>query len=155
VRIIVMVVILVLAAIQLIPVDRTNPPVQAVVAAPPEVFGVLERACFDCHSNQTRWPWYSYVAPVSWFIAHDVEEARHELNFTEWNALSPKEQAHEISECWEHVQEGKMPLPAYARMHAEARLTDGEKALIRDWAMVAGEGPSGAEGDDDHSGDDD
>jgi hypothetical protein len=148
VRIIVMVIILILAAIQLVPVDRSNPPVQGVVAAPPEVYNVLERACFDCHSNQTRWPWYGYVAPVSWVLAHHVEEARHEVNFSEWNTLSPKEQAHKISECWEEVQEGEMPLPAYARVHADARLSDGEKALIRDWALVAGEGDEGHAGDD-------
>lgn len=124
--------------IQFIPVDRSNPPVQAVVAAPPAVYDVLERACFDCHSNETEWPWYSYVAPVSWLIAGDVHEAREDMNFTEWNTIAPREQAKLIKECWEEVEEGEMPLPKYVRLHPEARLSDAEKALIRDWAALAG-----------------
>jgi hypothetical protein len=61
-----------LAAIQLVPVARTNPPVEAVVAAPPEVKVLLRRACYDCHSNETVWGWHTYIAPISWLVAHDV-----------------------------------------------------------------------------------
>jgi len=139
----------VLVAIQMVPVDRTNPPVEGVVAAPQEVYAVLERSCFDCHSNQTRWPWYSRVAPVSWLVARDVHAAREEMNFTEWNRMDARKQAKKIEECWEMVEQGKMPLPYYLPMHREARLSDADKALIRDWARVAGRGEGGgSDGDD-------
>ncbi len=140
----------VIIAIQVVPVDRSNPPVEALVAAPPEVLGVLERACFNCHSNKTEWPWYSYIAPVSWLVAGHVAHAREEMNFTEWNQIPLAKQAHKISECWEHVEKGEMPPSGYVRLHAEAKLSDADKALIRDWAQVAGE--SSGQSEDGHEG---
>jgi hypothetical protein len=136
---------------QLVPVDRSNPVVQGVVAAPPEVQEVLERACFDCHSNNTKWPWYSYVAPVSWIVSHHVVEGREEMNLTEWNEILPDKQAHKVDECWELVEEGKMPLPSYVRMHSEAELSDSDKAAIRDWARVAGESSESGDAHEGHN----
>lgn len=123
-----------LVGIQLVPVDRSNPPVQGVVPAPAPVLAVLERACYDCHSNQTRWPWYAYVAPVSWLVADDVHEGRHELNFTEWNKASARRRARVAGKVWDEVQEGKMPLPSYVRVHPAARLTEADRAALRGWA---------------------
>src|SRR5512137_3175038 len=80
----------VLAALQLVPVTRTNPPVTAAVPAPPEVAAILRRACFDCHSHETVWPLQAYLAPFSWLVAHDVKEGREELDFSAWG---PKEAA--------------------------------------------------------------
>ncbi len=80
------------AAIQLVPVKRSNPPVEFEVEAPADVHAILERACYDCHSNRTRWPWYSSVAPVSWLVARDVRRGRKELNFTDWPAFDFEEQ---------------------------------------------------------------
>ncbi len=74
-------------AIQLVPVNRSNPTVEADLEAPEAVTAVLRTACYDCHSNETHWPWYSYVAPVSWLVAHDVEEARSEFSFSHWEQL--------------------------------------------------------------------
>ena len=74
-------VVVALAAIQLVPVHRTNPPVRVEVNAPEEVMAIIQRACYDCHSNETRWPWYSRVAPVSWFVVSHVKKARGDLNF--------------------------------------------------------------------------
>lgn len=139
------IIVVVLAAIQFVPVDRSNPPVQGVVGAPQEVLSVLERSCFDCHSNKTRWPWYSHVAPVSWLVAHDVHEGRSHMNFTEWNTLPVHDQAELIENCWKMVNKGDMPLWYYLPMHPDARLSDADKALIQDWAQVAG-----ADGDDEH-----
>lgn len=140
----------VIVAIQVVPVDRANPPVEGIVAAPPEVYQVLERACFDCHSNKTEWPWYSYIAPVSWLVARHVSRGREEMNFSEWNKLGPGKQAHKISECWELVEEAAMPLPAYVRMHTDARLTDSDKRLIYEWAQVSGESDSSDRHEDRH-----
>ena len=122
--------------IQLVPVDRGNPPVEGVVPAPEPVMAVLRRACFDCHSNQTKWPWYAYVAPFSWSVAHDVNEGRRELNFTEWNRASARKRARVAAKVWDEVQEGKMPLPNYLRMHPEARLSEADLAALRAWAAA-------------------
>jgi len=122
-----------LLAIQLVPVDRSNPPVVADLDAPAEVEAILRGACYDCHSHETRWPWYSYVAPVSWLVAHDVEEARSEMSFSAWGRLDPREQREKREKMWEEVEEGKMPLKKYVVLHRSARLTDEQKRVLRDW----------------------
>ncbi len=111
--------------IQLLPVGapRSNPP---VVAEPqwdsPRTRELFFRACADCHSNQSRWPWYSKVAPASWLVAHDVAEAREHLNVSEWHR--PQRDADEAAEM---VRKGEMPFWIYRPMHAEARLDDATK----------------------------
>jgi hypothetical protein len=121
-------------AIQFVPVHKNNPPVTTEAPGPPEVRAVFERVCFDCHSNQTDWPWYSHVAPVSWLVAHDVEEAREHLNFSEWDSY-PAEKQHRLrEEVWEEVEEGEMPLWFYTPLHLVARLSDKDKELIRLWS---------------------
>lgn len=120
--------------IQFVPVDRTNPPVEGEVPAPPEVREVLQRACYDCHSNETNWPWYSRVAPVSWLVARDVHEGREHLNFSTWNRLSTRDQVEAMRESWEEVEEGEMPLWFYLPPHPEARLSDRDRELLRNWA---------------------
>jgi hypothetical protein len=124
----------VLVLIQFVPVSRSNPPVRGEIEGPPEAMAVLQRACYDCHSNRTAWPWYSRVAPVSWLVSHDVAEGREHLNFTEWDALRPSARRHVIEELWEEVEEGEMPLPAYRAMHPEARLSAADKETLRAWA---------------------
>src|SRR2546423_15539812 len=74
--------------IQLIPVSRSNPPITKDIAAPPRIESILRRGCYDCHSNQTRWPWYAYVAPVSWLAIRDVDSGRKHLNFSTWDKYS-------------------------------------------------------------------
>lgn len=88
---------------------------------------LVVRACYDCHSNQSVWPWYSHVAPVSWLIQHDVDEGRRELNFSEWDR--PQREAAEAAES---VQKSEMPPALYGLIHPHARLTPAERdALIR------------------------
>jgi len=130
-------------AIQLVPVDRTNPPETGRVPAPEAVAAVLERSCFDCHSNNTRWPWYAYVAPVSWLVAYDVHEAREHMNFSEWDRLSAEKRAKKIHEVWEEVEEGEMPLWYYLPLHEDARLVPQDLTALRTWAEA-----EGAESDD-------
>ena len=120
---------------QLVPVRRTNPPVGAQVPAPGEVRRILERSCYDCHSHETRWPWYAYVAPVSWLIVHDVNEAREHLNFSTWDAYDANERVEKLEEAWKEVDEGEMPLWFYLPLHSEARLSDGDKRALRAWAL--------------------
>ncbi len=107
--------------IQLFPVDRTNPP---VVKEPnwdsPKTRAYAVRACFDCHSNETKWPAYSYIAPVSWLVAGDVNEGREHFNMSDWKPGKGDESAKE-------VREGNMPLWQYTLMHSEAKLNAAEK----------------------------
>lgn len=119
-----------LVAVQLVPYgrDHTNPPVTGEPAwDSPETRALASRACFDCHSNETEWPIYSHVAPVSWLVQHDVEEARAALNFSEWTR--PQKEADEAPE---EVREGEMPLLAYRLIHAHARLTPAERDRLAD-----------------------
>ncbi len=120
--------------VQLIPVPRVNPPVESDVAAPPEVASVLRRACYDCHSNETAWPWYSRVAPVSWLVAKDVREGREALNYSTWGRYSREERAEKLEETWEDVAEGEMPLRVYTLAHPGARLTGADRQALRAWA---------------------
>ena len=124
----------VFVAIQLVPVDRSNPAVTGDLGAPPEIDAILRRSCYDCHSHETRWPWYSRVAPVSWLVASDVHEAREEMNFSRWRSLDDREQHHLREEIGEQVERGEMPLPIYLSMHPGARLDDGSRRALLDWA---------------------
>ena len=114
--------------IQLIPLPGrgNNPP---VVAKPkwdsPQTAALVKRACYDCHSNETVWPWYSYVAPVSWLVYHDTMEGRSRLNFSEWNR--PQRGAGEMIEA---IQSGRMPPAVYLPMHPSAQLTSAEKQQL-------------------------
>jgi hypothetical protein len=101
--------IVVLVAIQFIPVTTVNPPVENDIPTSPEVKTVLRRACYDCHSHETVWPWYSQIAPISWIIARDVQEGRAEVNFSTWNRYSTQQQVKKLKESWEEVAEGEMP----------------------------------------------
>jgi hypothetical protein len=127
-----------LVVIQFVPVDRANPPVETEVPATAEVRVVLRRACYDCHSNETVWPWYSRVAPVSWLVARDVHKGREELNFSAWNRLTTKEQAKASHESWEKVEEGEMPLWFYLPTHPEARLSAQDRSILRAWSESMG-----------------
>lgn len=100
-----------------------------------ETRALAKRACFDCHSNETEWPWYSQVAPISWLVQNDVNEGRRKMNFSEWDR-PPKE----ADEAAEQIQKGEMPLWFYLPLHPSARLSNGEKhALIRGLQITIGD----------------
>ena len=123
-----------LVVIQFVPLERTNPPVEGEVDAPDVVLSTLRSSCYDCHSNETRWPWYSRVAPVSWWIARHVREGRERLNFSTWTGMSPDDRERARERIWEAVERGSMPLSDYLRMHPEAVLTDPQMEALRRWA---------------------
>jgi hypothetical protein len=135
-------VLLVGIAVQLVPVERGNPAIETEIVVPVEVRAVLRESCYDCHSNETVWPWYSQVAPASWQVAHDVEEGREHLNFSTWNRYDEREQHHKVEEIWEEIEKGKMPLPKYLRLHPNARLTPEDLATLEGWvrSIVPAEG---------------
>jgi hypothetical protein len=130
------------AAIQLIPVDRTNPPVTADFDGPPDVASVVHRACFDCHSHETVWPWYARVAPVSWMVAHHVEEGREHLDLSSWGRLGAPERAAVAAEMAKEIAEGEMPLPVYVWMHSGARLSEADRAVVSAWSATLGTTPA-------------
>ncbi|HKI84038.1 MAG TPA: heme-binding domain-containing protein [Candidatus Krumholzibacteria bacterium] len=132
-----LVVLLVLA--QFIRPDLSNPPAPDsndmihLVSPPPEVASMLQRSCYDCHSHRTRWPWYAHVAPPSWLVTHDVNEARHHMNFSLWGDYTQGAARHKLQEAQEQIHEGEMPLWYYLPLHPKARLSAAEKAAFQSW----------------------
>ena len=123
-----------LIAIQFVPINRTNPAVESDISAPTEVKALLRRACYDCHSHETVWPWYGYIAPGSWLIARDVHEGREEVNFSTWNRYRPEAQAKKYKEMRETLQTGEMPPWYYTLLHPQAHLAAQERTLLQQWA---------------------
>jgi heme-binding protein len=120
--------------IQLVPVRDigSNPPARFQLDAPPEVAAILRRACFDCHTNETRWPLYSRIAPGSWLMSRDVHNGRNHLNFSEWGTVDEDERQDDFETAWERVEAGEMPPWFYILpMHPDARLSVGDKALLK------------------------
>jgi len=128
--------ILILVLIQFAPVERTNPPVEKEITVPGNVMGILHKACYDCHSNLTKWPWYSSIAPVSWLLVSDVQDGREELNFSTWNRYPARKQSAKRKKVWEEVNEGEMPLLPYRLLHPEAKLSAAEKDQLRNWSTA-------------------
>ena len=128
-----------LVVIQLVPVNRTNPstePSRSIYAAlpvPQDVRAVFERSCRNCHSNETAWPWYSYVAPVSWVVARDVHQGRKKMNLSEWGTYSAQKKEDGLEEICEQVTNGEMPDRKYAIFHREARISAEEREAICQW----------------------
>jgi len=129
--------LLLLLVAQLIPVSRENPAVSSEVPAGATVRSVLERSCYDCHSNQTRWPWYARIAPVSWLVVYDVNEAREHVNFSTWDQYTVAEREHNFEEIHEMIDEDEMPLWYYLPLHPEATLSEADRKRLLRWSKAA------------------
>jgi len=131
--------LVVFIVIQLIPINRpTNSSVQLteniqIQNAGNEVMAILKNSCFDCHSNQTKYRWYAYVAPVSWLIARDVSTGREELNFSEWSTYNKRKLVRKLGDIKEQIVKDEMPMRIYTLIHPDTKLTDSQKLLITDW----------------------
>jgi hypothetical protein len=110
-----------------------------VYSVPGDVNEILKRACNDCHSNNTSYPWYSNIQPVGWWLQHHVNDGKSELNFSEFATYTPKRQHHKMKETVETVQEKEMPLGSYLWTHNEASLSDAERKTLIDWAKNLGD----------------
>ena len=123
---------------------RTNPPVdnaqtlQATTTVPSEVSALFTRSCNDCHSNQTNWRWYTYVAPVSWLTVGHVNDARGELNFSEWGRYSARMKETRLRAICEQSKTGKMPLASYTLVHREVKLSADDVKRICEWSEEEG-----------------
>jgi hypothetical protein len=103
-------------------------------AVPPEVSTILEKACNDCHSNYTIYPWYSKVQPIDWWMTNHIMEGKGELNFDEFTTYNLRRQYHKLEEVMKEVKEGEMPLNSYTWIHTDAKLNDAEKNTLINWA---------------------
>jgi len=126
-----------IVAAQFVRLDRSNPNVNGDLSAPPVVKDAIERSCYDCHSNQTRWPWYSAVAPFSWWIHYEVGEGRRRLNFSSWTDYTsdPGTEDQKLDEVARLIASDGMPPWYYRAMHPGARLTQVERAAITRWIV--------------------
>ena len=128
------------ALLQLTNPDRTNPPVTTghdlltLNPPPPGVAALLRTACFDCHSQATRWPWYSRIAPVSWQVAADVNHGRAKLNFSDWPVEDPARAARKFGNISDLVGAAEMPPKKYTLIHRDAVLSEAQRKTIVDWA---------------------
>ena len=125
--------VVILIGIQFIPVDRKNPPVTMDINAPENISSILRTSCYDCHSNETSWPLYSYIAPVSFLLAGDVKEGRKHLNFSEWDKYSSDKQIKLLEEMIEEVEKENMPLTIYTFTHPNSKLDSNRFKLLKQW----------------------
>jgi hypothetical protein len=122
--------------IQLVPMNRTNPPVQGDLEAPAPVKAILKASCYDCHSNETVWPWYSKVAPMSWLVARDVSAGRRHLNFSSWNGYNVERRRAVVRHAIREVQHGEMPPWFYVIKHPDGKMTPDKQAVLEAWAAA-------------------
>ncbi len=126
--------------IQVIRIDKDNPtsdPTQdlfAIENAPKEIVDIMEIACYDCHSNKVKYPWYTNVAPISWWVKKHINDGRAQVNYSEWGALAQKKKNHKLEEGVEMVTVIKsMPLTPYWMMHWDAKLSPEQRKTLADW----------------------
>ena len=137
-RLLVLIVVL-LVVIQFVPVKtpsnniNTSNDLVSVEKLDGDVSVILKTSCYDCHSNQTPYPWYSHVAPVSWLVANDVKEGRAKLNFSDWKLNNKRRKIRQLEDIKEQVQQGEMPMGIYTVIHKKAKLTESQKQLLVKW----------------------
>ncbi len=100
---------------------------------PENILTILKRSCFDCHSNNTRYPWYAHIQPIGWLVAKDIKDGKAKLNFGELGDLSPRRKATKLQEMKNRIKDGTMPLPGYIFLHRDARLSKADTELILEW----------------------
>lgn len=131
---------IVLVAIQFIQPARnkseltSETDISKAMNVPDNVQGIIKKACYDCHSNNTEYPWYSYIQPAGWFLAGHIKKAREELNFSEFGGYTARRQSGKLDQIANEIRDNGMPLPSYRLMHKNARLSQEEKTLLTDWA---------------------
>ncbi len=125
-----------LVAMQFIQIDKTNPisdeklDFLVMNNTSPEIASQIKASCYDCHSNQSVYPAYTYVQPIGWFVKNHIEEGKHNLNFSEFGNYSAKKQAHKLEESYEMIEKGEMPLSSYTIIHKEAVLDEAQQNVL-------------------------
>ncbi len=140
-RIILILILILFFGIQFFGINRSVPQtdpsedLMAITDPPSEIQALIHDACYDCHSYQTEYPWYSYVQPVSWFLQNHIDEAREHMNFSEWGEYSKDQQQSKFKHSGGMVAKEKMPLKSFKIEHPEARLTDEEIKMLSNWFL--------------------
>lgn len=133
----------VFASMQLFRIDRTNPPIDVAatldkaVVVSPDITILLARSCNDCHSNLTRYPWYSNIQPAAWFLRDHIDTGRSELNFSEFATYPKQKQQRTLEKICDEIRSNRMPLPSYTYLHRTAVLTESEKDALCNWSRSA------------------
>jgi hypothetical protein len=133
------IIVAILLIIQLIRIDKTNPPVDiakdfiTVTNPPADIAKIIKTSCYDCHSNETVYPWYSNVAPVSWYLKNHINEARHRVNFSEWANYPVQKVSRKLEACAEDIEHGEMPLSSYNLIHTGSKLNQDQSKILSDW----------------------
>ena len=133
------IVIAIFALMQVIRIDTVNPEIVPekdflqLTQAPPEIASIMTTSCYDCHSNQTKYPWYSQIAPVSWFLKKHINEGRKHVNFSTWTDYTTDKQISKKEKIIEEVEEMGMPIKSYTIIHADAKLTDASRQALISW----------------------
>jgi len=136
---IVLFILALLIVFQFIRIDKSTKPVDPALdiieltKPNEEIASVLKASCYDCHSSQPAYPWYTNIAPVSWWIKHHINEGTHHLNFSDWGNYTQKRKDHKLEECIEMVEEDEMPMSSYTLMHKDAKLSPAQKTLLINW----------------------
>lgn len=132
--------------IQFFPIDKNNPAPTpkmdflTIKNTPESTANLVRTGCYDCHSNESKYPWYSNVQPFAWFLKDHIEEGRKELNFSTFATYEPKRQAHKLSEAAEQIEKGEMPLDSYVMIHSDAKFSAAQnEQLIKYFRMVESE----------------
>jgi hypothetical protein len=129
-------------AIQFYRPDMSNPPenpadtLEASTQVPPEVEAIISRSCVDCHSNRTSYPWYSNIAPSSWFLAGHIRDGRRQLNISVWNTYDERRKVRKLDAICDQVDTGEMPLPSYLWIHWDSKLRPGDAKTLCDWTAA-------------------
>lgn len=131
-------VLVVFIAAQAFRPDRTNPPTapgaSLITRATPQVAAILDRSCRDCHSNDTRWPWYTNVSPTSWLVADHVDHGREHFNYSQWTSIDEDEQDKLLGGMCSLAERGRMPLPSYLLVHRDAKLSPADVKTLCAWS---------------------
>lgn len=131
--------LIILIGLQFISIDKTNPPINeeqdmiSILNPPVELATTIRKSCYDCHSHHTTYPWYTNIAPFSFWIKDHIEHGRRHLNFSIWGTYDQERAHHKLEECFEEVQEGHMPLPSYLWIHDEAKLSPEIQETLATW----------------------
>lgn len=128
-------IVVLLVAIQFVPIkknvsEETSNQFLVATSASNEISNILEVSCFDCHSNNTVYPWYNNIAPVSWFLKRHIDEGKEHLNFSAWDGYDAKKKHHKLDECVEMIEKDEMPLSSYTLIHKDAKLSQEQQDLL-------------------------
>jgi len=133
------IVLIALVLMQFIRIDKTHPEINPtndfinIKNPPPEIAQMIKTSCYDCHSFESKYPWYAEVAPVSWYLKNHINEARHRVNFSEWASYEPEKASRKLHACADDIKEGDMPLSSYTLIHGDASLNQEQIKQLSEW----------------------